>query len=47
MVIVHNHILDLWEKAFRSQLSFSRVGTCRIPQGLSTYRQVPEAKTLF
>ena len=34
MIILCNHIMDLWKKVFRSELSFRKEGTCRRPLGL-------------
>ena len=35
MIILCNHIMDLWKKVFRSELSFRKEGTCRRPLVLS------------
>ena len=34
ITIAHNHIMDLWRMVLRSELSFSREGTCSRLQGL-------------
>ena len=36
MINTYNHIVDLWRKVLRSELSFSREGICRRPEGLIT-----------
>ena len=44
--IVCNHIVNLWKKVLRIELSCSREGgTCGRPK--VSYKQVPEAKMLF
>ena len=43
--IVCNHVMDLWKKVLRSELSFSLEGTCRRLQDLTS--KSPKLKFCF